>query len=521
MVLMCLGCLVTSPAIAQTSESPAAREPRFDVYEYAVRGNTTLPVTAVERAVYPFLGEQRTIQDVEAARAALEKAYRDAGFQTVSVEIPEQQVQGGVVNLRVVEGRVDRVRVVGARYYSQGQILSRAPSVAAGGVPYFPAVQKDIAALNTSDNLRVLPVLRPGVHFGTTEIDLNVQDRLPLSWNAELNNYYSPNTTHLRFLAGARYDNLWQLQHSISAQVQVSPEDTSEVKAFSASYFAPLGGDRGYVGGYYVISRSNVAAVGDQVVLGNGDILGLRWIKPLPPSERYTHSLTLGIDYKDFQQNVTVPGQPGIEQPIQYVPLSASYTGTLQGKKGITAFTTGLTFGVSPLSASEEEFANKRFNATSNFVIWKWQAQRTQMLSTWLSAFGEIDGQLANQPLVSNEQFTAGGVTSVRGYLEAEEIGDDGAHASFELRANVPSQTIGSRIDELELHVFAEGAYLTIQDPLPGTSGSAWLASAGVGLRARAFGGMRLKLDVGVPFKSTLYTQAGDPRLQVSASYTY
>ena len=36
------------------------------------------------------------------------------------------------------------------------------------------------------------------------------------------------------------------------------------------------------------------------------------------------------------------------------------------------------------------------------------------------------DGQWANEPLISNEQFGAGGVASVRGYQEGQVFGDTG-----------------------------------------------------------------------------------------------
>ena len=61
--------------------------------------------------VYPFLGSERTSEDVEQARAALEKAYHDKGFQTVSIEIPQQKMRRGVVILNVVEAKVGRLRV--------------------------------------------------------------------------------------------------------------------------------------------------------------------------------------------------------------------------------------------------------------------------------------------------------------------------------------------------------------------------------------------------------------------------
>ena len=88
-------------------ETPAL----FDVWEYRVNGNSLLPQTTVEKAVYPFLGEGRSFDDVDAARGALEQAYADAGYRTVAVNLPQQEVRGGVVQIEVVERPVGRLRV--------------------------------------------------------------------------------------------------------------------------------------------------------------------------------------------------------------------------------------------------------------------------------------------------------------------------------------------------------------------------------------------------------------------------
>ena len=141
--------------------------------EYQVAGNTVLPTLAIEQAVYPWLGEAKTIDDIDHARASLEKAYRDAGYLTVLVDIPEQQVEGGVVTLQVTEGKVARTRVVGSHYFSQGRILAKTPELAEGSVPYFPAMQKQIASVNTTPDRRVTPVLKPGKTPGTIDVDLN------------------------------------------------------------------------------------------------------------------------------------------------------------------------------------------------------------------------------------------------------------------------------------------------------------------------------------------------------------
>ncbi len=73
--------------------------PKFDIFEYKIEGNSLLNDLQIERAVMPFLGEGKTLLEVESARAGLERAYHDAGYLTVVVSIPEQNVDSGAVAL--------------------------------------------------------------------------------------------------------------------------------------------------------------------------------------------------------------------------------------------------------------------------------------------------------------------------------------------------------------------------------------------------------------------------------------
>ena len=100
------------PVLAEEGEAPARR---VDVNEYFVRGNTVLDAATIEEAVYPFLGPQKTLGDIEGARDALQKIYQARGYQSVFVELPEQKGDDGIVFLQVSETKVGRVRVVGAK----------------------------------------------------------------------------------------------------------------------------------------------------------------------------------------------------------------------------------------------------------------------------------------------------------------------------------------------------------------------------------------------------------------------
>ncbi len=199
------------PADQQAAQQPPAEDPTLYIREYRVVGSKALDRGSVEEAVYGYLGPGRTAQDVEGARAALEKTYRDKGFQTVSVSVPMQRAANGVVFLQVTEAPVGRLRVNGSRFYDINKIKARVPSLAQGTLPNFNKVEREIIALNQSGDLQITPSLAAGVMPGTVDVNLVVKDKFPLHGSVELNNRYSANTTPLRLDLSLRYDNLWQL----------------------------------------------------------------------------------------------------------------------------------------------------------------------------------------------------------------------------------------------------------------------------------------------------------------------
>src|SRR5579883_1134219 len=103
--LLAVGNGAGARAAVMPAQGPAKQT--FNVYEFLVLGSHVLGQMKVEATVYPFLGPDKTIQDVEKARAALIDAYRKAGYGTVLVDIPEQSVDQGVVRLKVTEGNID------------------------------------------------------------------------------------------------------------------------------------------------------------------------------------------------------------------------------------------------------------------------------------------------------------------------------------------------------------------------------------------------------------------------------
>ncbi len=390
----------------------------------------------IERILYPLLGDGKTLTDVEAARAALEKTYHDLGYATVFVDIPEQDVGESVVRLRVTEGRLRQVGISGARYFSERKILAALPAATAGTVPSVPALQQQLSTVNSlSADQSVIPILKAGPTPGTVDLALKVDDHLPLHGSLEVNNQYSPGTKPLRAIASLSYSNLFNEFDNLSAQFQDSPQLTSGVSVFAANYAMGPAIAGFHPSAYYIHSDSNVATVGTLGVLGKGDIIGTRFAYPISATSAGLQAVTLGVDYKHFKDMVGLPNSPGLVTPISYFNLSVALAGNLIGNAWQNSLSGSANFGPRYGPHNEQEFANKRFTGRSNYFYVRLDDALTFRLPVGFQIEIKADGQFAAEPLISNEEYSIAGADGVRGYLEAEALGDNAVKGSFQLES--------------------------------------------------------------------------------------
>src|ERR1700732_4739351 len=199
-------CLMLGAA-AQASQSPDSSvtgdagksEQSFDVTEYRVVGNTVLTGRDIERLLYPLLGLKKTLADVETARKQLEDLYHTRGYGTAFVDIPPQTVSGGLVRLRVTEGRIESTIINGAKYFPERDVIAHLPAATPGTVLQLSKLQEQLSAVNSETPDRaVVPILKAGSAPGTVDVALKVNDSLPLHGSLVLNNQATIDTHELR-----------------------------------------------------------------------------------------------------------------------------------------------------------------------------------------------------------------------------------------------------------------------------------------------------------------------------------
>lgn len=523
-----LQVLRTLAAAALAGVSPALwaqaqAEPRFDIFAFAVHGNTQLSVAEVEAAVYPFLGESRRLGDAEGARAALEALYQKRGFLSVVVTLPPQPVDRAEIRLDVTEARVERLAVTGAAYHLPSRIAEQVPSLAPGSVPNFEQVQAELGRASGRPDLQITPVITPGRDASGLNIELQVQDRLPLHGHVELNSRQSYNTERGRLDAQLRYDNLFQRGHSVSLTAIVAPTAVQQSRTAVLGYSLPVAATADRTNDPARLSLSLVSSdsqtptsLGGNTVV-NGESLGLGWRQPLrSPRAGFSRAWSAGFDYKHNRDRSELGGGAGSNSgnsdgSLRYWALRLGWDAFDSDASGVqTLLDVQLGLGLAGLNrravdcpgrGRTEQFACKRSGALPAWQLLRLNATHRRPLGADWTLQLRAQAQLAGDALSSGEQFGAGGLDSVRGYHEYEQIGDQGVVLGTQISSPLWAAGGPWRVGAL---AFVEGAALRVNQALPGEQSRIRLLGLGAGLRGSTAGGLSVALDLAWPLQRTL-----------------
>ena len=201
------------------------------------------------------------------------------------------------------------------------------------------------------------------------------------------------------------------------------------------------------------------------------------------------------------------------DAPVLYYPMSIVYAPVWRDGETLTQANAALNFAVPGIGSDSRKFDVQRFDAQRQYFYAKGVLSRTQPLPYGLQGFVRVEGQIGDGALLSSEQMSAGGAGTVRGYLEAERLGDKGVQSTVELRSPPLDSLSYSLLKDWRIAAFYDSAALWQNQTLPGEHGSFGLSSAGIGTRFSVRDVLTGALDLAFPLADGAVTRTGDPYL--------
>ena len=522
LALVCSGllCGIAPAAFGQTAPSPA---PKFDISRFALTGNTLLPNEEVERIVAPFAGPQKDFGDIQHALEALERAYRDRGYGVVQVILPEQDITQGVVQFRVVQGRIAKVAIEGNKHFDNANVRRSLPTVKEGETPNSKAIARNLQLLAEHPAKQTQVLLRSGAAQDEIDVNVKVTDEKPWRVILSLDNTGTSETGYLRAGVGYQHTNLFNRDHTLTAQYITSPTELNKVSIYGLGYRIPyygLNSALDLIAGHSDVSSGTVQGLFD--VSGSGTIFGARWNYYLPKWGELEQKLTGGLDYRAFNNEVIQAGQ-SLVPDITIHPVSLTYSGVLRAAASeLSFYAAGSTNLPGGNDGDDAAFARSRAGASASYTILRYGANYVRAFAKEWQARAAFNGQYTTDSLVSGEQFGLGGPDSVRGYLLREVANDRGNAAQLEVYTPNLASTVGLPGNyRAKLLGFYDFGSVKRNNALPGEQEGKFIASAGLGVRVGYGKSVSLRLDVAQILKAAGTRQTSDQRISAALAIVF
>lgn len=451
LLVLSLGIFIAAPCIAQ--------DERFDIVRFQIEGNTLLPEAEAQAAVAPLAGAKRVYGDIQKALEALERAYRAAGYSTVQVYVPEQELTSGVVRLQVTEGVIGKVRISGNKHFDDANIRASLPALKEGHAPNLRQMSEDIQLANENPAKQIEVTLGVSEEEGKVDAKVVVSEEDPQRIFVTLDNTGTDTTGRARMGLAYQNGNLFKLDHTLTLAYTGSPDAPTGVKVdvFSIGYRIPfygLGDSLDFIYGKSgVDTPSSSPTLGAALgIVGKGDVFGLRWNHHFARRGEYSAKLIFGFDYKYINSRCTTAGAPApIDPPTPAIaacvpyttrPLSLTYSGQRLSPGRMLDYNVGIAHNLATgthytnLDGAVDRYSyltpGNRSTRDAFSIVRIGGSYLKAFAADWQLRLA-ANGQYAGDPLVAAEQIGLAGSTAVRGFSERAVSADSGYVVSAEM----------------------------------------------------------------------------------------
>ncbi|WP_272819151.1 ShlB/FhaC/HecB family hemolysin secretion/activation protein [Scytonema hofmannii] len=485
----------TTPRTPNTT--PGDVPQTINVKEFQVTGSTVFSQEEFAEVLKDYTNRPITLAELFQARAAITELYVKKGYITSGAYIPTQKLQAGVVEIRVVEGALEDIKVTGTRRLRTGYVRSRLAIATKKPLNRDRLLQSlQLLQLNPLiDNLSA--ELSAGSRPGVSLLEVRVKEADTFNVQFVLDNGRSPAVGSFRRQIQVSEANLFGFGDSISAIYT----NTDGSNAFDFGYSFPINARNGTISFNFGISDSNVIEEPFNFldIQSNSRYYELTLRQPIIQTP--TRELALGLTATRRESKASL-NPPNSEE----IPFPAFGT----NEEGETKVTALRFFQEWTQRSSQQVFAvRSQFSLgldafdSNSFFAWRGQAQWVRLLAPDTLFLLRGDLQVADRPLVPFEQFGLGGLESVRGYRQDALLTDDGFFASAEVR--IPIVRFSRRGSVLQVTPFVDIGTVWNRSGRPSPDAEleeSTLASVGFGLRLQLEDWLTARIDWGIPLIS-------------------
>jgi len=504
----------TAPRLVDAPVRPTITMPEgatVTVSGFRITGAVSFPEAQLAALVQPWVGRKLDLNGLNEAAGALTRHYQSRGHLLTYAYLPAQRVADGVIELAVLEGRLESVQIVAAQ---EVRLRDEVVQAHTAGLPTQPPllqadVERQLLLLNDIPGVTARAAFTPGSSTGAADMVVSVAEDEPMQLRAELNNHGSRSTGEYRAGVTVQLRDLSGWGDSLQARALLS--NKAGLVSGSLSGGLPMGGD-GYRLGFS-LSRLTYELTGNFRALGavgTANTWGLDGSYPFIRSADMNLGARVAYERKQLTDEIRLAG----------LSLSRKRNDTLDAGLnfdlrddlgGLTAASIVGSMGHLRLlqadKLAEDQDPATGLRTARSYRKLNAQVVRQQALTGPFSLYARAAGQATGGNLDSSEKLGLGGPAGVRAYAPGEASVDQGGLLSLEARYAM--DYLGGNLVWALFHDRAEG--LTNRRPVAAAGNDPRLSGSGLAVQWNG-GDIGLNASLAWRHTRTPTAEGGDPK---------
>jgi hemolysin activation/secretion protein len=477
------------------------------IKRFNVTGSTVFTPADLAQITGRYTNQPLDFAQLMQVSSEITQLYVKNGYINSGAYIPGNQsfdVQGGTIEIKVIEGRVEDIVVTGTSRLDPNYIRSRI-ALGAGKILKIDRLIESLQLLQLDPLIKTISTeLVSGEQPGTSIVQVKVSESPNWQTGLTIANNRTPSVGEIQAQVSASQNNLTGMGDAFG--VAYAKSEASSVWDFN--YTLPLNPQNGTLRFQYSNSASRVIeSPFDRLDINStGQDFGVTYRQPIlrTPAQEFALGATLarretntGYLFSVIGERIAYPTPGADANGLTRVAAARFFQDyTVKDTKQVFAMRSQVSLGINALGAT--------INASSpdsQFLTWRGQAQYVRALAPNSLFLVKVESQLADRPLLALEQLGLGGQDTVRGYRQDLLLADNGVIASAEVR--LPIFTPPESKQVIQIVPFLDFGWGWNQPNSPNANPTpSTIASTGLGLRYQGGDNFTAKLDYGIPLIS-------------------
>lgn len=403
---------------------------------FRITGAVSLPEADLAELVKPWVGRKLDLAGLNEAAGAITRRYQAAGHFLSYAYLPAQKVADGVIEIAVLEGRIESSEVAHAP-----EVRLRDEVIEAHVAPLIDLkplrqadVERQMLLLNDMPGVVARAAFTPGASAGGAEMVVSIAEDEPVVVDVGVDNHGSPSSGSTRLGVGLQLRDLFGLGDDTQARLTVSHR--GRLVSGSLGTWVPVGGNGLKLGAALsMLTYSLGGTFADLGSTGAAQSLLVRASYPFVRRQTANLMLETDLEYKRLRDDLVLVGNSNPKRSVQVRGTLAGDWRDRIGGGGVSSGSLSVVSGDLRLLDSTAAASDASgLHTAGSFKKANLTLSREQTLWGPMSAYVRYGGQIARSNLDSSEKLDMGGPYGVRAYAPGEAVVDDARMLALELR---------------------------------------------------------------------------------------